>query len=143
MPRASQREAIAAEVERYLAQAELASAEDHPLNVRAVAAKLGISPTTLYKHHFDQAITAARERQRQQIRARGSAKKRKPDSEVIQQLRSELEQERERNQGLVTKIVLMEANAAENGWDPDELYRPIPKPPRSIPHIRRGRKRSR
>ncbi|HLV97059.1 MAG TPA: hypothetical protein VKT82_00150 [Ktedonobacterales bacterium] len=115
------------------------SLEECPLHVRNVAAALKISPTTIYKYELDVLIGAARERQMQRAKGQKKKRQRTPDEETIHRLQMELEQERERNKGLVTRIVLMEANAARLGWDPEELYRPLPKPLRNAPHFKRGK----
>lgn len=127
------------QVQKYLARGEVLSAEECPLHVRGVAAALQISPTTIYKYDLDALIGAARERQQQRAKGQKKKRQRTPDEETIHRLQAELEQERERNKGLVAKIVLMEANAARKGWDPEELYRPLPKPLRTRPHFRRGK----
>jgi hypothetical protein len=44
----------------------------------------------------------------------------------------ELEKERERNKALVARIAIMEANAARLGFDPEEMYKPILKPVRTV-----------
>jgi hypothetical protein len=43
-----------------------------------------------------------------------------------------LEKERERNKALVARIAIMEANAARLGFDPEEMYKPILKPVRTV-----------
>ncbi len=140
MPRSSQRELVTEQVQQYLARGEVLSADECPLHVRNVAAALQISPTTIYKYDLDALIAAARERQQQRTKGQKKKRQRTPDEEIIQQLQVELAEERERNKGLVTRIVLMEANAARCGWDPEELYRPLPKPLRTMPHYKSGKR---
>ncbi len=139
MPRPSQRAAMTERVQAHLARGELLSPEECPLHVRNVADALQISPTTLYKYELDVLIGAARERQQQRAKGQKKKRQRTPDEETIHRLQTELEQERERNRGLVTRIMLMEANAARCGWDPEELYRPLPKPLRSRPNFKQGK----
>jgi hypothetical protein len=142
MPRVSQRETVTESVHAYLAIGEVHSPEEYSLHVRSVAASLHISPTTLYKYRLDEIIVAARERQKQNATSRGKTSEKRAALQTIQDLKVALELERERNRGLVAKIVLMEANAARLGFDPEELYRPIPKPLRSISRAgRSGRQR--
>ncbi len=43
-----------------------------------------------------------------------------------------LQQERERNKHLVAQVAVMEANAARLGFDPEEMYRPLLKPVRTV-----------
>jgi hypothetical protein len=50
----------------------------------------------------------------------------------IRKLSEEFEKERERNRGLVGLIAVMEANAARVGFDPEEMYKPIQKPIRTM-----------
>ena len=49
----------------HLALAEAHPPEECPLDVRSVAAALGVSPTTLYKYGFNREINAAEQRQRE------------------------------------------------------------------------------
>src|SRR5215813_5587897 len=42
------------------------------------------------------------------------------------------EKEREKNKKLVAQIAIIEVNAARLGIDPEELYKPIPKPIRTV-----------
>ena len=49
-----------------------------------------------------------------------------------EQLRTELEMERERNRQLVGRIAVIETNAGRLGIDPEELYRAVLKPVRSM-----------
>jgi hypothetical protein len=50
----------------------------------------------------------------------------------LDQLKTELEKEQERNRQLVGRIAIIEANAARLGIDPEELYRAVLKPVRSM-----------
>ena len=134
MPRTSKQEAITEEVQRYLSQGEVQTPEECPLNVRNVATALQVSPTTLYKYGIDQLIVAAHKRQVHYARSSETVREKHAIKDRLQELRVALEQEQQRNKGLVVKIVLMEANAARLGFDPEELYKPIPKPLRSVSH---------
>ncbi len=71
MPRKSQREIVRQKVRDYLAIAEASSPDDHPLNVRSVAARLEVSPTTLNKHQLSGEIHAAEKRQRKNAKLSG------------------------------------------------------------------------
>ena len=69
MPRSSVREGLLRRLRDHLAVAEAHAAKACPLDVRSVAAALGVSPTTLYKYGFNREINAAEQRQRENGRA--------------------------------------------------------------------------
>jgi hypothetical protein len=139
MSRTSQQEAITEAVQHYLSQAEVQTPEECPLYVRNVAAALKVSPTTLYKYGLDQFIVAAHNRQLRYTASSETAREQHAIKDRLQELRVALEREQQRNKGLVVKIVLMEANTARLGFDPDELYKPIPKPLRSVSRAGQGK----
>ncbi len=143
MPRASQQTKVISAVREYLALAELHLPTEAPLDVRSVAAKIHVSPTTLYKYHLEEEIHAAQERQRKQAKLSGRALEQRAYIERIKDLQAALEQEQKRNKGLVAQIAIMEANAARLCTNPEELYRAIPRPNRSTAHTGRKSSRSR
>lgn len=57
----------------------------------------------------------------------------------IRKLTEEIEKERERSKGLVGRIAIMEANAARLGFDPEEMYKAILKPIRTMSRAGSGR----
>ncbi len=59
MPRSSVREDLQRRLSEHLAVIETHPPEECPLDVRGVAAALGVSPTTLYKYGFNREINAA------------------------------------------------------------------------------------
>ncbi len=132
MPRQSKEEEIRASMREYLAIAEVHSSEEYPIHVRGVAAALKISPTTIYKYKLDNEIAAAEERQRESAKLTGKALRQRNDTATIQDLKVALQQERERNKHLVAQVAVMEANAARLGFDPEEMYRPLLKPVRTV-----------
>ncbi len=132
MPRKSKEVEIRAALMEYLAIAEVHSSEEYPLHVRGVAAEIKISPTTIYKYKLDDEITAAGEHQRENAKLTGNALKRRNDTATIQDLKANLKQERDRNKHLVAQIAVMEANAARLGFNPEEMYRPLFKPVRTV-----------
>jgi hypothetical protein len=136
MARPAQQEVIRRKVREYLAIAEAHSPEEYPLDVRSVAAKLAVSPTTLYKYRLNQEINAAEQRQRENAKLSGKLIERRAYSDRIYEMTMELDREREKNKKLVARIVMIEANAARLGIDPEELYRELPKPIRLTPHAR-------
>jgi hypothetical protein len=131
MPRSSVREDLLRRLREHLAVAEAHSAEECPLDVRGVAAALGVSPTTLYKYGFNREINAAEQRQREGGHIPVREIERRSFHDQVHALSQELEKERERNKALVARIAIMEANAARLGFDPEEMYKPILKPVRT------------
>ena len=131
MPRLNQREQVTTSVRQYLTLAETHSPEEYPLDVRSVSRDLGISPTTLYKYGLNKEINAAEERRRKSGTLSSRDLKRQADTDTIRNLKADLK-EQERNRGLVATIAVIEINAARLGLDPEELYKPVAKPNRSV-----------
>lgn len=132
MPRSSVREDLLRRLREHLAVAEAHPAEECSLDVRGVAAALGVSPTTLYKYGFNREINAAEQRQREGSHIPVREIERRSFHDQVHGLSQELENERERNKTLVAHIAIMEANAARLGFDPEEMYKPILKPARTV-----------
>jgi len=132
MSRPSVREELKGRLREYLAIAETHPPEECGLDVRGVAAVLRVSPTTLYKYGFNRYINAAEQRQRENAFIAGAAIEQDYFKGQIRALTEELEKERERNKSLVGRIAIMEANAARLGYDPEDMYKPILKPVRTI-----------
>ena len=132
MPRTSVRGDLSRRVREYLAVAEAHPADECSLDVRSVAAALGVSPTTLYKYGFNREINAAEQRQQDNGHASGREIERRSFQDQVHGLSQELEKERERNKALVARIAVMEANAARLGFDPEEMYKLILKPVRTV-----------
>ncbi|SRR6266702_3091576 len=132
MPRVSVRDQLQQRLRDYLAVAEAHSPEETALDVRSVAAALCVSPTTLYKYGFNGDINAAEKRQREDARLSGPEIEKHFFAGQLDQLKAELEKERERNRQLVGRIAIIEANAGRLGIDPEELYRAVLKPVRSM-----------
>ena len=132
MPRVSVRDQLRQRLCDYLAIAEAHTPEETALDVRSVAAALSVSPTTLYKYGFNDDINAAARRQGENALLSGPAIEKRFFEGQLDQLKTELEKERERNRGLVGRIAIIEANAGRLGIDPEELYRAVLKPVRSM-----------
>jgi len=132
MPRLSVREDLQRRLRDHIAIVETHPAEECPLDVRAVAAALGVSPTTLYKYGFNREINAAEQRQRENGAVSGAVIEQRYFSDQVRALTELLEKERERNKGLVGRIAIMEANAARLGFDPEEMHIAILKPERTV-----------
>lgn len=132
MPRVSVRDQLQQRLRDYLAIAEGHGPDEKALDVRSVAAALGVSPTTLYKYGFNNDVNAAEQRQRENELLSGAAIEQRFFEDQLAQLKAELEREQERNRQLVGRIAIIEANAGRLGIDPEELYRAILKPVRSM-----------
>jgi hypothetical protein len=139
MPRSSVREDLQRRLRDHLAVAQTHPPEEYPLDVRAVAAALSISPTTLYKYGFNREINAAEQRQRDSGIASGTAIENQYYHDQVRALTQEIEKERERSKGLVGRIAIMEANAARLGFDPEEMHKPILKPVRTTSRAGTGK----
>src|SRR5260370_9520986 len=131
MPRSSVREDLLRRLREHLAVAEAHAAEECQLDVRSVAAALGVSPTTLYKYGFNREINAAEQRQRECSHVSGREIEKRSFHDQVHGPSQELEKEHERNKALVARIASMEANAPRLGFDPEEMYKPILKPVRT------------
>ena len=132
MPRVSVRNQLHRHLHDYLAIAEAHPPNEMPLDVRSVAVALHVSPTTLYKYGFNEDINAAERRQQEHNLLSGPEIEKRFFESQLDQLKTELEKERERNRGLVGRIAIIEANAGRLGIDPEELYRAVLKPVRSM-----------
>ncbi|HVH87431.1 MAG TPA: hypothetical protein VM912_11955 [Terriglobales bacterium] len=132
MPRVSVREQLQQRLRDYLAVAETHPPDETALDVRSVAAALGVSPTTLYKYGFNNDVNAAEERRRENALLSGPAIERRFFEGQLDQLKTDLEKEQERNRQLVGRIAIIEANAGRLGIDSEELYRAVLKPVRSM-----------
>lgn len=132
MGRNSKQEEATRAVRAYLVAGESQPPEQHQLDVKHVAAAVGVSRTSLYKYGLVEEIRVAARRQRERMGLPAGSGNRHRWRETIQKLREELAQTDERNRLLVARLNLIEANAARLGIDPEELYRPLVKPIRSV-----------
>ena len=120
---------VSTAVRAYLAAGESKPPEQCQLDVTHVAAAIGVSRTSIYKYGLVEEIRAAALRQQESIVGNSAYDKRR---ETIQKLRGDLKQVEERNRLLLAQLNLIEANAARLGIDPEELYRRLVKPIRSV-----------
>jgi hypothetical protein len=132
MPRVSVRDQLQQRLRDYLTIAEGHAPYETALDVRSVATALGVSPTTLYKYGFNSDVNAAEQRQWENGLLSGAAIEQRFFEDQLVQLKAELEREQVRNKQLVGRIAIIEANAGRLGIDPEELYRAILKPVRSM-----------
>ena len=139
MPRLSIHEKLKHRLHDHFAIAETHPPQECPLDVRSVASLLRVSPTTLYKYGLNREINAAEQRQREDTGRAGAAIEQHFYKDRIRDLTQELENERQRSKNLVSRIAIMEANAARLGFDPEEMHRPLLKPLRSVSRAGGGR----
>jgi hypothetical protein len=132
MPRVNVRDQLHRRLRDHLAIAEAHPPSEMPLDVRSVAAALRVSPTTLYKYGFNDEINAAERRQHEHGLLSGPEIEKRFFEGQLDQLKAELEREREKNRQFVARIAVIEANAGRLGIDPEELYRAVLKPVRSM-----------
>jgi hypothetical protein len=131
MPRSSKEDEVRKKVLAYLKTAEAGDPSDFPIDVRNISRRVRCSPTTIYKYGLEDEISAARERQANNNPEARRASKRQKDKDAMRAARSELQEHSNINKGLVARLALVEYNAARLGIDPEELYKPMPKPIRS------------
>jgi hypothetical protein len=144
MPRLGKCEEVRRRVFAYLKTAESGNPSDFPINVRNTSRRVRCSPTTIYKYGLDVEISAAQKRQASSNSQARKNSKRQRDKDAMRTVRVELEEHSIINKGLVARLALVELNAARLGIDPEELYRAMPKPIRSISRAgarKGGRKR--
>lgn len=142
MARPSKYEEVSVALKRYLEAAETDTVAEYPLDIKSIAIRLGVSRTTLYTYQFDQEIRAAEKRRSANQQPSTEDIERQTLADTIQKLRGELAQAQERNKNLLGVINIIEANAVRIGMDPEELYRPIPKPLRQVTRAGHGMKRA-
>jgi hypothetical protein len=130
---------VSTAVRAYLATGESKPPEQCQLDVAHVAAAIGVSRTSIYKYGLVEEIRAAAQRQQESIGLLAENSAYDKQRETIQKLREDLKQTEERNRLLLAQFNLIEANAARLGIDPEELYRPLVKPIRSVPRHGKAR----
>ena len=133
MGRKSKKAAVTLAVQQYLQMNESRTSEECILDVKHVAAALGVSRTSLYKYDLVDSIRAAARRQLESANLASSATYRSRWREQLRQLRDELATANSRNKHLLLRLQLVEANAARLAIDPEELFQPLHKPMRSSP----------
>jgi hypothetical protein len=141
MGRKCKKEEITSAVRAFLATAETRPPDEAVIDAKNVAAAIGVSRTSLYKYDLVAEIKAAASRQRERMSLSGNDLQQRRPNDVVRQLRQELKQAETRNKALLGQINIIEANAARLGVDPEELYRPLAKPVRSVSQAGRGRNR--
>jgi hypothetical protein len=117
-----------------LTSAESLSSEEAPLNVSAVAQRLGFNRKTLKKYGLDREIAEAAERQARHGKLSPQEIERRSRTDKLRARDLEFEAMRRRCEALIAKICLAEGNAQRLGIDPVELWKPLPVPDRTLPH---------
>jgi len=140
MARSKVRDELSRRLREHIAIAEAHPPEECPLTVRSVAAALRVSPTTLYKYGLNREINNAERRQRENRSFSGAVIERRFYTDRIRDLTEELANERRRSKNLVMQIAMLEANAARLGFDPEEMYRALLMPVRTISRAGNGRR---
>jgi hypothetical protein len=130
MGRPAERDEVVRKTREYLALAEQSSPDDMPIDVKHVAAATGYSRTTLYKYGLREEIQVASDRQTRNAGASPAKQEKNAYEDRIRAAEERAQTAEERCRGLVARFALVEANAARLGFDPEELYKPIPKPDR-------------
>ena len=139
MGRKSKKAEITRAVREYLVKVETQPpGEQSTIDVKHVAAVMGVSRTSLYQYGLAEEIKAVARRQREQSHLSDCHR-----SDQIRQLRQELKLAEERNKALLAQINVIEANAARLGIDPEELFKPLAKPVRSASRAGRRYERRR
>lgn len=142
MPRPSLKENVRKAVSDYLLVAETKSPEQAPLNTRAVAKLLSFDRKTLKKYGLDEEIAAASKRQARNGKISPKEMERRSMNDKLRDRDQEIDAMRCRCEALIARVCLAEGNAQRLGIDPTELWKPLPVPDRTLPHIgRRGARR--
>jgi hypothetical protein len=132
--------------QRVLADLEAALMTDPPgivpITLVAVSKRTGVSRMTLRKYGLDANVREAAKHS--QAATRTMVHRVRRDAEDRLRERDALiGQLRQANEALLARVALAEGNAGRLGIDPDELWQPIPAPPRVVPYIpRRSRDRA-
>jgi hypothetical protein len=112
-----------------------------PITYSALAQEAGIDWRTI-KRWAEKEITRA-----QAVQARQGKSARRQEEEIYAERLDEKDQEvqewRQKYNKLLAQVMLMEGNARRVGLDPDELYKPLVPPDRSVSRAGRKRKRAR
>ncbi|MCA9945187.1 MAG: hypothetical protein KC449_16995 [Anaerolineales bacterium] len=139
MGRKSQEAELIATVQSYLEATQRSKPGECQLDVKSVAAVLGVSRTSLYKYGLDKLIKEAQQQIAEQ-QMEGAGEKPPRLSNMLADLRQELKLMERRSKALVARLNLVEANAARLGIDPEELYRPLTKPVRVVSRAGQAKK---
>ena len=126
-------------VQDYLLAAEALSPEVAPLNTIAVARRLNIDRKTLKKYGLDFEIAKSADRQARNGKLSPKELKRRSYTDMLRARDEDAALMRGRCEALIKRVCLAEGNAQRLAIDPEELWKPLPMPPRDLPHT--GNKR--
>ena len=132
MPRPVIETRVRQAVRDYLAVAASKLPGDAPLNVLAVAKRMGFDWKTLKKYGLDVEIAAAAKQQSSGGRLSPQQGQRRSHADALHDRDQEIALLRQRCEGLVAQICLAEGNAQRLAIDPIELWKPLPVPDRSV-----------
>jgi uncharacterized protein YqfA (UPF0365 family) len=139
MARPTKKTEVLRAVRAYLRSAEARPATEAPITYIAVAEEIGADWRTV-KKWAEPDIESAKKRQR---RASLSATRQEEEA-YADRLRAkddEIKRLKGENRALLARIILMEGNAQRLGIDPDEYYRPLTKPNRTVSRAGSGGRR--
>lgn len=125
---------VKAKVQAYIQEAISASPEIKPLSTLAVATAIGHDRRVLKKYGLDEIIVKAAKAQKKNKKA-GTDGKRRTLEERIDALESDRDRLNRQANALLAQLVLTEGNAKRLGLDPEELYRPLLPPDRTVAKI--------
>lgn len=128
-------------VEAYIEAAINASPAEMPLSTLAVAKAVGHDRRVLAKYGLDARIAEAATIQKRKFRSSADKSRRTMDDRLAAASAS-TEQMRTQVNALLARLALVEGNAKRIGIDPEELYRPLLAPDRSLPSMLKRRTRA-
>jgi hypothetical protein len=126
-------------VQVYLLKAETLPASEMPITYQAIAAATGFDWRSV-KKYTEREVTESRVRQQRAGRS-ARAKEEQAYADRLQELRDQVADLKRKNEGLHAQMILMEGNARRLAIDPDELYKPLVKPDRTMSRAGSGRGR--
>lgn len=136
MGRPSERDATLKEVAGYLRKAEVASPKDMPITFAAIARATGIDRRTVKRHAAKVIEKAKKVQAREQMPPARQEEEAYLDS--LREKDEEIAAWKAKYQAMLARSVIIEVNAQRLGIDPDELYREVPRPDRSVSRAGRG-----
>lgn len=136
MGRPPERAETLKKVKDYLRQAETHPPRDMPINFSAIAHATGIDRRTIKRHAAKEVEAAKKVQAREQMSPR-----RREEEAYLDKLREKDEKIagwRRKYENMLEQALLSEANARRMGIDPDELYREVERPDRTVSRAGRG-----
>jgi hypothetical protein len=128
-------------VRSYLRRAVDLPPQEAPINYSVLQRKTGIDRRTVKKHMRYEIEQAIREQALNENGASPADKEAEAFKEQMRRRDRRIESLKETNTNLLVRLALVEANAQRLGIDPDELYKPLRRPDRSVSKAGQGGKR--